>query len=85
MEYPNEINGKKIISISKKGQYGKFGNTEISYIAIVFDNYVQGYISYDLDNEYNVLGYLYWDDGKFEDCQNGIQITYSTEIEWEMT
>ena len=79
-----EIEGRYIISISKRGCYGKVGIEDISYIAIVYNEYVPSYISYELSSEYQILSSLVWDEDTLEDCKAGIQMTYSREIEWLM-
>lgn len=83
MNYPKKIDGKEIITISKKGHYGKMDNEEICYIAIVYNKYVLSYIYYDLNNEFKVLSSLVWEGDTFEDCKQGLQATYSAIIEWE--
>lgn len=82
MDCPRKIDGRDIISISKKGCYGKKGSVDISYIAIVYNKYMSGYISYDLDSKYQILCSLVWCEDTLEDCKTGIQITYSNTIEW---
>lgn len=84
MDCPSRIDERYIISISKKARYGKVGSEDISYIAIVYNEYVPGYVSYDLNSEYQILSSLVWDEDTLEDCKVGIQMTYSREIEWIM-
>lgn len=84
MNCPIKIEGRYIISISKKASYGKVGIEDISYIAIVYNEYASSYISYDLSSEYQILSSLVWDEDTLEDCKAGIQMTYSRKIEWLM-
>lgn len=82
MEYPIKIEGRNIISISKKDCYGKVGIEDISYIAIVYNEYMSSYISYDLSSEYIILSSLVWNEETLEECKAGIKMTYSREIVW---
>lgn len=85
MSFPKSINGKKVLSFSRKSYYGMFGNVPISYIAIVYDEHIPGYISYECNDKYEILGYTIWYDDSLTECKDGIQITYSKQIEWAVS